>query len=272
VRYSSRVPLVHVRTLGPPLAVAAASALVLMIGACGGAADRPAASLPDAVSGAGTSDGAPATRAAATVAAAQATALATLGPSDVVGSPGDRMSLVYCVNVPCPSLGDAHAPVTVIEISDYQCAYCGEHLRETQPVLMEEYVEAGKVRLVSHVVGFLPPAQVVAAAAMCANEHGAYFEFQRLAFEHRLADAGFAQQEGIYRVGAQAGVEPKAFAACVDEGRYLGLVGVSTMEATQMGIAFTPSVIINGLLIEGAEDVDLYRRKIDEALAAAGQP
>src|SRR3989475_5737608 len=44
--------------------------------------------------------------------------------------------------------GRSDAPVTVYEMSDFQCPYCREFALGTLPLLEREYVQAGKVRFV----------------------------------------------------------------------------------------------------------------------------
>src|SRR2546429_9083525 len=44
--------------------------------------------------------------------------------------------------------GRADAPVTLYEMSDFQCPYCREFAMSTMPVLEREYIEPGKVRFV----------------------------------------------------------------------------------------------------------------------------
>src|SRR3981081_1119595 len=43
--------------------------------------------------------------------------------------------------------GSPNAPVLVIEVSDFQCPYCKQWHDETYPVLRDEFVRTGKVRL-----------------------------------------------------------------------------------------------------------------------------
>ena len=42
--------------------------------------------------------------------------------------------------------GQANAPVTLIEYSDFTCGYCLKFFKETWPRLQARYVETGKVR------------------------------------------------------------------------------------------------------------------------------
>src|SRR3977135_2685196 len=46
------------------------------------------------------------------------------------------------------ALGRPNAPVTVYEMSDFQCPYCREFALGTMPVLEREYIQPGKVRFV----------------------------------------------------------------------------------------------------------------------------
>lgn len=43
------------------------------------------------------------------------------------------------------TMGDPNAPVHIIEYGDFQCPYCLKFWRETEPQLIEEYVNTGRV-------------------------------------------------------------------------------------------------------------------------------
>jgi protein-disulfide isomerase len=53
------------------------------------------------------------------------------------------------------ALGSPKAPVTLVEYADLQCPYCAQWSRQTLPVLVSEYVEAGKLRIVFHGLAFI---------------------------------------------------------------------------------------------------------------------
>ena len=53
------------------------------------------------------------------------------------------------------ALGSPDAPVTLVEYADLQCPYCAQWSRETLPVLVDEYVATGKLRIVFHGLAFI---------------------------------------------------------------------------------------------------------------------
>ena len=58
------------------------------------------------------------------------------------------------------ALGDPNAEVTLVEYADLQCPYCAQWSRQALPVLVDEYVQTGKVRIVFRGLAFLGPDSV----------------------------------------------------------------------------------------------------------------
>ena len=74
-------------------------------------------------------------------------------------------------------LGSPTAPITCEIYSDYQCPPCARLYRETVPMLVSEFVQAGKLRLVRRdfpLTAVHPYAQLAAAYANAAGEVGDY--------------------------------------------------------------------------------------------------
>lgn len=75
-------------------------------------------------------------------------------------------------------LGEQNAPVTLIEYGDYQCPFCARYFMEVEPLLREEYIKTGKVKMVFRNYPFLGPESVSAAeAAECAKDQGQFWAF-----------------------------------------------------------------------------------------------
>jgi len=70
------------------------------------------------------------------------------------------------------ALGSPEAPVTLVEYADLQCPYCAQWARETLPVLVDEYVETGKLRIVFHGLAFIgPDSDKALRTAIAAGQH-----------------------------------------------------------------------------------------------------
>ena len=47
-----------------------------------------------------------------------------------------------------PVIGSQDAAITIIEFSDFQCPFCARFHIQTLPIIMDEYINEGKVKLV----------------------------------------------------------------------------------------------------------------------------
>src|SRR5712691_6265389 len=68
------------------------------------------------------------------------------------------------------SKGRRDAPVTLYEMSDFQCPYCRAFALGTMPLLEQEYITTGRVRLIYinlPLTSVHPNAQVAAQVALC---------------------------------------------------------------------------------------------------------
>ena len=78
-----------------------------------------------------------------------------------------------------PVLGNANAPVTIIEFSDYQCPFCFSFWKQTLPQIKKDYIDTGKVKFVyrDFPLNIHAMAEPSARAANCAGEQGKYWEY-----------------------------------------------------------------------------------------------
>jgi protein-disulfide isomerase len=171
-----------------------------------------------------------------------------------------------------PAKGDAAAPVTVVEYSDYQCPFCWRHFQETMPQL-QEYIDAGQVRYVFKdypIRRIHPEAQKAHEAARCARELGgdeAYWAMHDLLFASQEEWAGSPESVAVFkRLGAEAGHDSAAFDACLDEGRYEAAVSADLAEGGELGITGTPTFFINGQRLVGAQPFAVFEQAINAAL------
>jgi len=165
-------------------------------------------------------------------------------PAAITSVPND---LTACGSIPCPSKGADNAPVTIIEISDYRCSHCREYTINTEPKIEEQYIMTGKVRYIVHSFNLWPETQRIAAAALCANDQGKFFEYHMLLFQNQ----GHFDSTSLTRYAQQVGMDVQAFATCVNSDRHTADVIASSSAARVAGVNSTPSFFINGKLIVG---------------------
>jgi protein-disulfide isomerase len=164
---------------------------------------------------------------------------------------------------PARVLGNADAPVTIVEFSDYQCPFCKRAL----PVLKEILAKyPGKVRLAyrDFPLGSIHPrAEAAAEASRCAGEQGRFWPYHDLLFEQqtKLDDAslvGYARQLGL---------DAPRFEQCLKSHKYRAAVQQDLQKGEQLGISGTPAFFINGIPLMGARPLSSFTGIIDEELA-----
>ena len=162
-----------------------------------------------------------------------------------------------------PALGPPGAPVTIVEFSDFQCPYCAR-ARTTLKQVMERYPE--RVRWVARdfPLPMHPMAEPMAQAAQCATEQGAYWRYADAVFDrYRSLDA-----EALTPLAAELGLEPGAFRACLQSGRYADEVQRDMADGQAAGVTGTPSFFINGIMLSGAQPLERFVEVIERELAA----
>jgi protein-disulfide isomerase len=170
-----------------------------------------------------------------------------------------------------PSRGAATAPVVIVEYLDLQCPFSAEVQRVIQSQLWNQY--EGKVRLVvKHfpITALHPWATTAALAAECARQqsdelfwhvHDGVFDSQ-----NDLTVANIKQSVAV--LVRDAGGDVDTLLACLDAQATLDRINAEAAEASAVGVRSTPTLIINGRMLEGAVPIETIRAAVDEELVA----
>ncbi|MCZ6479858.1 MAG: thioredoxin domain-containing protein [candidate division NC10 bacterium] len=164
-----------------------------------------------------------------------------------------------------PAKGSDHAPVTIIEFSDFQCTFCWRFWKQTLPRLEEEYIKAGKVRFIYTHLAILGPQSVAAAqASECAREQGKFWEYHDKLF----ASKGFFSlaDRRLKQYARDLGLDGEAFDQCLDAGTHAKKVEGETGIGLALGARGTPTFFINGLKLVGAHPFQTFRSIIEDQL------
>jgi peptidylprolyl isomerase len=70
---------------------------------------------------------------------------------------------------------------------------------------------------------------------------------------------------------AQLGLETATFNDCLDTGKHTAEVQKDSQDARSQGITGTPTFLINGQLVKGAQPFSTFQQVIDAALASEGE-
>jgi protein-disulfide isomerase len=186
---------------------------------------------------------------------AKTTVTVTLEPPRVEIADGGR-----------PSRGSDRASVEVIEFSDFQCPFCQRAHPVVEQVL-KTYGDRIKFVYRHYPLPNHPDARPAAEASACAEAQGKFWEYHDRLFANP-AKLGAADLKAH---AAALGLDTAAFNTCVDNRQQKPGVDADVSAADAVGVTGTPAFFINGRSIEGAQPFEVFKRVIDEELAAKKQ-
>ena len=98
----------------------------------------------------------------------------------------------------------------------------------------------------------------------CAHEQGRFWEYHDLLYANQesLSEATIGEYAG------DAGLDVSQFNGCLTSNEQMVDVLLDMQDAERQGVRSTPSFLINGLLLSGAQPYELFSALIDQALAA----
>ena len=173
-----------------------------------------------------------------------------------------------------PYIGQANAPVTLVEWSDYQCPFCKSFEQTTLPQIIQNYVNSGKVKVVFKDFPFLGNDSVTAAEygrAVWKLYPEQYFAWRTAMFtaQDQEGDQGFGNAASIDTLDASvSGLDAAKIKADVaaNKASYDAAANADKAEAGTFGISATPSFIVGTQLIAGAYPYANFDAAIQAAL------
>ncbi|MFI6865317.1 DsbA family protein [Nocardia sp. NPDC050406] len=173
------------------------------------------------------------------------------------------------------ALGRVDAPVVMVEYSDFQCPFCRTFGRKIEPELIARYVDQGVLRIEwRNFAIFGPESENSARAAWAAGQQGRFWEFHNtlMANAPEKKNTGELTPERLAELAAQAGVADMAkFRADQQSQAAAAAIGKDAAEAYALGASSTPTFLINGRPVLGAQPVEQFAAVIEAARAAAEQ-
>lgn len=173
-----------------------------------------------------------------------------------------------------PPLGDASAPVTIVEFTDMQCPFCRAFFTGAYPQIKQDYIDTGKVALYlrHYPLSFHAAAQKSGEALECANDQDAMWQLHDLMYEKQQAldpSGGTVEYtvDDIKTWASELGIDMGSFNECLDSGKYTENVTQDMADGTAAGVSGTPAFFINGTPVVGAQPYESFKALIDQELA-----
>ncbi|MCA9392271.1 DsbA family protein [candidate division WWE3 bacterium] len=149
-----------------------------------------------------------------------------------------------------PVLGDANAPVTMIEFSDYECPYCKRNFEDTFPQIVENYIDTGMVKYVFRDLPLYfhdPAATKEANIANCAREQGGdemYYKMHDALYTATGSNGAGFTDAVLDDIVNDLGLDGDALKTCYEEERYATEITSDANDAAAVGANGTPTFFI----------------------------
>jgi len=195
------------------------------------------------------------------------TALTPLGRA--LADPIPELELMKPDALPDMTIGDAKAPVTVIEYASMTCPHCAHFDEVTFPELKKRYIDTGKVRFI---LREFPLDNLAAAAFMLArcagkDDPAKYFALVDTLFRQQAQWAVKEPIPPLKAIAKQTGFTEATFNACLADQKILeGIEKTRQRAIDRFKVHSTPTFFINGTVHEGAFGVDDMAKLIDPYL------
>ena len=161
-----------------------------------------------------------------------------------------------------PLLGNADAPVDIVEFSDLQCPYCKQAHEEALRPLIREYPDEIKFTFRHFPISSVHPMAFKAAeASECANDQGKFWSF----VESIYANQEQLSMNELRLIAHNLKLDTDLFNTCLDSGAKAPIVEMEQRLGAGQGVTSTPTFILNKEKIENWK-YPIFKAKILEAL------
>lgn len=163
--------------------------------------------------------------------------------------------------------GSATAPVTVYEMSDFQCPFCRRFATETFPAIEREFIATGKVKWIYvnlPLTDIHPNAVPAAQFALCAGRQGRFWPAHDLLFLHQATWAPLRNPAPfLLSLADSLALNRQATTTCLQTEEVIEEIRLDAAGAQRAGASSTPTFYVEGLLVRGAQPLGLFRHLLD---------
>lgn len=170
------------------------------------------------------------------------------------------------------ALGKPDAPVVMLNYSDFRCPFCAKFARDIEPELIKRYVDSGALRIEWRDFPIFGEESLGAAkAGRAAAAQGKFWEFLGAVYRD-APEKGHPSlpHDTLVDYAKQVGITDIAkFEADMNDPATMESIRADAIEGSQIGVSSTPTFLVNGEPILGAQPLDQFVQTIERAEAAA---
>ncbi|GAA2810356.1 DsbA family protein [Saccharopolyspora taberi] len=162
--------------------------------------------------------------------------------------------------------GRPDAPVVLVNYSDFRCPFCAKFGRDIEPELLRRFGDDLRVEWRDFPI-FGQESLDAAMAGRAAAAQGRFWEFHDTAFA-QAPPSGHPPmpRERLVELARQAGVPDLArFEAELDDPAAFAAIQADAMEGSELGVSSTPTFVINGEPVLGAQPIEHFVDVIERA-------
>ena len=169
-----------------------------------------------------------------------------------------------------PFLGNADAPITILEWGDYQCTFCYKFHQNTLETINEDFIKTGKVKIVFKDFPLNgPDSKLAAEASYCAQDQEKYWQYHDELYKNWGGEkTGWITRESLTEFAEIVKLDTEKFNKCLDDDKYENKVDLLYTFGKEIGIDATPSFLVFNdekiIKIRGNQPLEVFLKTFDE--------
>jgi protein-disulfide isomerase len=194
--------------------------------------------------------------------------------TDIIQNSKNSISFSTLLDNGSPFLGSVDAPLTLIEFGDYQCSFCKRHSDQTNHLIIKNYVETGKVKIMFKDLIVVGEDSVSAAhAAHCAKDQEMFWAYHFTLYNNWNGEGtGWITNNNLNRFAEDLELDMNEFSECMSDNRWNDLILASQKDGQALGVSGTPAFFLIGPTdhvskIDGAQPYSVFVEVFEAELA-----
>jgi protein-disulfide isomerase len=161
-----------------------------------------------------------------------------------------------------PSYGAENGEIEFVQFGCFTCPFTKQFNLNTVPVLVEEFSDNVTFFFRSAPISSNPGSRDAAAAAKCADNQDLFVEYSQVLFSSSAYD-----MTSLETYARSVGMDLDEFSSCMSSDEVYDAVSEDFSAARRAGVVTTPTTFVNGVKVQGAQDIALFRRLFNDMLS-----